>query len=98
MTRMQTLACSACLIFVEVAAAAADTTTSAPRSLHMRARPPEAAYPSPMPRGKRVAQPTPDQPAGGDQPSASGTGNPPPPAADPTPATDQTGLGPDAPA
>src|SRR5689334_18638465 len=29
MTRIQTLACSACLIFVEVAAAAADTTTDA---------------------------------------------------------------------
>src|SRR3954463_3449598 len=96
MTRMQTLACSACLIFVEVAAAAADTTTSAPKSLHMRARPPAATYPSPMPRRKRVAQPTPDQPPGGDRPSASGTGNPPPPAAEPTPATDQTGTGPEA--
>src|SRR5438477_8331464 len=78
MTRIQTLACSACLIFVEVAAAAADTTTDAPKSLRMRARPSEATYSSPMPGGKRVAQPTPDEPPG----------------SGPTPATDPTGPGP----
>jgi iron complex outermembrane receptor protein len=88
MTRIQTLACSACLIFVEVAPAGADATADPPTSLRMRARPSTAAHPSPMPRGKRVAQPAPDQPPGGDPPPAPGTGAPPPPAPEPTPATD----------
>src|SRR5262245_51781084 len=58
MTRMSTLAFSVCLIFVGIATAAADTTSN-PKSLRMRSRPPAAAN-----AGKRVAQPTPDpQPA-----------------------------------
>jgi iron complex outermembrane receptor protein len=81
MTRMKTLACSVCLIFVGVAPVAADTTTkNAPSSLRMRSQAPKQA-------GKRVSQaPTPDQPppAGGDQP-ASGTGTPPAPASEPAP-------------
>src|SRR5262245_51321152 len=52
MTRMQTLACGLCLIFVGVAPAAADRTADAPASLRMRER--------------RVAQSTPDQPPAGD--------------------------------
>src|SRR5262249_10293439 len=66
MTRMKTLACSVCLIFVGVAPVAADTNQNAPKSLRMRSQPPKQA-------GKRVAQaPTPDQPppAAGDQPAA----------------------------
>jgi iron complex outermembrane recepter protein len=62
----------------------------------MRARPSAAAHPSPVPRGKRVAQPTPDQPPSGDPPPAPGTGAPPPPAPEPTPATDQPAPTPEA--
>src|SRR5262245_55671825 len=68
MTRVQTLVCSVCLIFVAVAPATADTTAGAPRSLRMR-----------TPRATRVAQPTPDQPPGGD---------PPAPTPEPTPTAD----------
>lgn len=96
MTRIQILVGSVCLIFVEVAPAAADTTAAAPRSLRMRARSSAAVQPSPMPREKRVAQPTPDQPPAGDPPPAPGSGTPPPPAPDPTPATDQPASAPEA--
>ena len=96
MTRMKTLACSVCLIFVEVAPAAADATGDPPRSLRMRARSSAATHPSPIQRGKRVAQPTPDQPPSGDPPPASGTGAPPPATPEPTPATDQPAPSPDA--
>src|SRR5262245_17265538 len=88
MTRIQTVACGVCLIFVELAPAAADTTADAPVSLRMRVRPSAAAHPSALPRGKRIAQPTPDQPPVGDPPPATATPAPPPPAPEPTPATD----------
>ena len=84
MTRIQTVACSVCLIFVVVAPAAAGTA-DAPTSLRMRAQP-SATRPSPVPRGKRVAQPTPDQPPGDPAPGA-GSGAPPPPPPEPAPAT-----------
>src|SRR5262245_1969133 len=87
MTRMRTLACSVCLIFVGVAPVAADTTSNAPKSLRMR-----PAARAPTPGAKRVAQaPTPDTPPpSGDKPPADGTGapsaapEPTPPPADPT--------------
>jgi iron complex outermembrane recepter protein len=81
MTRMKTLACSVFLIFVGVAPVAADTTSTAPKSLRMRSRPQPSAT-LPLHWGKRVAQaPTPDTPPpGGD--SAAGA---PAPAPDSTP-------------
>src|ERR1041384_1870862 len=59
MTRMQTLACSACLIFVEVAGAAADTTTGAPKSLRMRVADQTDPAPEPSaPSAETTAAPT----------------------------------------
>lgn len=95
MTRIQTLACSVCLIFVELAPAAAEPDAAAPTSLRMRARPSTST--SRMPRATRVAQPAPDSPPGGDPPSpASGTGAPPTAAPEPAPATEPPASAPDA--
>jgi outer membrane receptor protein involved in Fe transport len=62
----------------------------------MRVRPSAAGHSSATPRGKRIAQPTPDQPPGGDPPPAAGTGAPPPSAPEPAPTTDPPAATPDA--
>src|SRR5262249_33711313 len=100
MTRMKTLACSVCLIFVGVAPVAADTNQNAPKSLRMRSRSELSTHWLPMHWAKRVAQaPTPDQPppAGGDQqPPADGTGAPPAPAEPAPQPTDKSAPAPQA--
>src|SRR6185436_9842453 len=63
------------------------SAVGAPSSLRMRPRASAAAHSSPMPRATRVAQPTPDQPTGGDAPV---------PTPEPTPATEPQGPAPGA--
>src|ERR1043165_4959411 len=59
MTRMQPRVCSGCLIFVEVAGAAADTTTGAPKSLRMRVADQTDPAPEPSaPSAETTAAPT----------------------------------------
>ena len=89
MTRMRTLACTVCLIFVGVAPVAADTTSNAPKSLQMRSRTSASTHWLPMRWGKRVAQaPNPDpSPPSGDQPATDGSGAPSTPAPDAAPPT-----------
>src|SRR5579872_7054352 len=84
MTRMKTLACSAGLILLGVAPAAADN--SAPSSLRMRPRPSPGSGWSPMRWARRIAQAAPaGQPASTDDPPAAGD----PPAPAPAAAGDQ---------
>jgi outer membrane receptor protein involved in Fe transport len=82
-----------CLVFVGIASVAADTTSTAPKSLRMRSRAPAATH-APTSAGRRVAQPTPDpQPPSTEPPPADA-----PPAAEPAPApTDQPAAAPEAP-